>query len=193
MRGRKGDGTVREGERWGSTATELATYSRRIVKTAAWGHDLHRSQNLWLPRWVERVIPHALARVWSTYMTHEIQSLFPLRRLWMYIITPSAELWPVSIVRGQCCAVFWASNPCCRYSFKMHMQWITSLPFDRMINYLQRCCKILPSIEWLISSCVLNLAEMYEFRGSNLKLNLHLLPALSVAVCVWGFWWCVGC
>lgn len=91
--------------------------------------------------------------------------------------------WPV-----RCC--IWASNLCCRYAFKMHMQWITSLGFDRMINYLQRCCKILPSIEWVISSGVLNLAEMYEFRGSVSKLNVHL-PVLSVAVfgvydCVWG-------
>lgn len=130
------------------------------------------------------------ARVWSTYMTHEIQSLFPLETsLNVYNYTQRWALasiccaWPVL-----CCV--WASNPCCRYAFKMHMQWITSLAFDRMINYLQRCCKILPLIEWLISSCVLNLAEMYEFRGSILTLNLHL-PVLSVAVFgvydgVWG-------
>ncbi len=79
----------------------------------------------------------------------------------------------------RCCV--WASNPCCRYVFKMHMQWITSLAFDRMINYLQRCCKILPSMEWLISRGALNLTEMYEF-GSISKPIVHL-SVLSVTVC----------
>lgn len=50
------------------------------------------------------------ARVRRPPSTHATRNPapFPLRRLWMYIITPSAELWPVSIVHGQCGA---ASEP----------------------------------------------------------------------------------
>ncbi len=181
----------REGERWASTATELATYSRRIVKTAAWGHDLHRHQNLCLPCWAgERVIPHALPEDGGlrAHMPHEISAAPLETALNVYNYTQCWALARIYCARPVRCCV-WASNPCCRYVFfKMHMQWITSLAFDRMINYLQRCCKILPSMEWLISRGALNPTEMYELARSRSQLCIFLFWVWLV----FGVYECVG-